>query len=59
MDRHVVLEKGWISRKEAASWLGCSVSTLANYAAQNVGHPFWKPANGRVVYYVPLIEEWR
>jgi hypothetical protein len=51
--------KIWVTREEAAAHMRLTVSTLANYAAQGIGPPFWKPGGGRVEYCIPLIDEWR
>ncbi|GAA2173463.1 hypothetical protein GCM10009784_07850 [Arthrobacter parietis] len=43
----------FLSRKEAANFLGRSPGTLANWARLRVGPPYYRPEGGNARYYRP------
>lgn len=43
----------FLTRKEAANFLGRSPGTLANWARLRVGPPYYRPEGGNARYYRP------
>ncbi len=50
---------GFLTRQEAAAYLGRSPGTLANWARQRSGPPFYRPEDGTARYFAPDLVAYR